>query len=80
MVLIKYVETKINATPKTGGDVLLQLNGVPGSSYSFQATSDLQNWLNLTTNTADATGQATFTDTNAWNLYPFRFYRTLLVP
>jgi hypothetical protein len=80
MVLIKYVETKINATPKTGGDVLLQMSGVPGSSYSFQATSDLQSWLNLTTNTAGVTGQTSYTDTNAGNLFPFRFYRTLLVP
>ena len=51
-------------------------NGASGQKYVFQFSQNLVNWTGMSTNTADATGAATFIDSNATN-YPHCFYRTV---
>jgi hypothetical protein len=49
--------------------------GTPGAEYVVQACSDLSSlsWTNVSTNTAAADGQWTFTDSTTGQL--MRFYR-----
>ena len=49
--------------------------GTPNASYVVQATTNLVSWTAISTNTADATGAFTYTDTSAGQ-FPKRFYRT----
>ena len=77
MVTIKYAPLTVGIQPPSGGNVVLQAHTSPGEPIDFQATVDFRTWTNLGTNVADATGAASFMDTNA-GLYPSRFY--LAVP
>jgi hypothetical protein len=56
----------------------LTLNGQPGQSYILQVSTNLISWSGISTNTANAGGQFTFTNnvTNA----PVRFFRALHLP
>jgi uncharacterized repeat protein (TIGR01451 family) len=56
----------------------LTLNGQPGQSYILQVSTNLVSWSGISTNTANAQGQFTFTNnvTNA----PERFFRALHLP
>jgi hypothetical protein len=49
------------------------LSGPSGSTFVIEASTDLQNWTPISTNTAP-TGKVSCTDTAATNL-PFRYYR-----
>ena len=57
--------------------VTLTGTGAAGATYILQATSELTDWSNIGTNSADANGQWQATDTNA---APCRFYRMKLAP
>jgi hypothetical protein len=72
MVLIKYSPGPF-VTKQGNGDFLLQAVGVAGESFDFQASTDLQTWQDLGTNTADTNGAVQFLDTNA-PLFNQRFY------
>jgi hypothetical protein len=54
----------------------LTVTGLNGHTYDIQASQDLVNWTVIGTVTPDASGSATFTDTNATS-FPSRFYRTV---
>jgi hypothetical protein len=72
MVLIKYAPGPF-VTKEANGDFLLQAVGAGGESFDFQASTDLQTWQDLGTNTADTNGAVQFLDTNA-PLFKQRFY------
>ncbi len=55
-----------------------QLTGSPGTSYIFQASTNLINWNPLSTNSA-TNGLVNFSDTNAPG-FPKRFYRAQQLP
>jgi hypothetical protein len=59
--------------------MLLKMSGIPGARYVVQATTNLAspNWQPIFTNTADAFGNCTFTDTDT-ALRPARFCRTTM--
>ncbi len=65
-----------SATRSLNGHLALQGAGVPSSNYVFQATASLASpqWVNLSTNSADAAGNVQHTDTAAPN-FTSRFYR-----
>ena len=65
-VTIKYAPTA-SIQKQTNGAFLLQEQGEPGEAFDFQASSNLQTWLDL---------GATNADTNA-PLFDYRFYLTL---
>jgi len=62
----------------TNGWLQVQLIGLATSNYIIQASTDLTNWISLTTNNA-ATGIITFTDTNHVSA-GHRFYRAKSKP
>jgi hypothetical protein len=64
-----------------GSDAQFTLIYLPGSNYVLQGSTGLTstNWVNIITNSADASGKVVLTDTNAMNVYPQRFYRIVLV-
>jgi hypothetical protein len=74
MVVIKYSPLSLQLLPN--GSVLLQAEGLSGENFNFLGSTDLLNWLNLGSVTADSNGVAEFTDTNA-DQYNWRFYVTL---
>lgn len=59
--------------------VILNFQGAPGISYVLQATTNLppNNWLTISTNTADGNGVWSFTDFSKTN-YSMRFYRAFI--
>jgi hypothetical protein len=48
----------------------------PARDYQIDASSDLVNWIMLSTTRSDDQGKIEFTDSTA-NSWPFRFYRTM---
>ncbi len=56
----------------------LNLSGIQGSSYILQASTNLTDWVNLSTNTPP-TGIFSLFDTNTAN-FPYRFYRVVQSP
>ncbi|MDB6111083.1 MAG: hypothetical protein JWR69_2833, partial [Pedosphaera sp.] len=62
----------------TNGVLSLQLSGMPGRSYVLQASTDLVNWVPLSTNVPPAT-VLNLIDPSATN-FPSRFYRALQLP
>jgi len=54
----------------------LTVTGLNSHTYDIQASQDLVNWTVIGTVTLDASGSATFTDTNAAS-FSSRFYRTV---
>jgi hypothetical protein len=75
MVTIKYAPVP-SIQKQTNGSFLLQEQGEPGESFDFQASTDLQTWLDLGSTNADTNGCVQFLDTNA-PLFNQRFYLTL---
>lgn len=57
----------------------LRMTGQSGQTYIFQVSTDLANWVNLSTNVASPAGVIQFTDTGATNSVS-RFYRTIWLP
>jgi len=70
---IRYVQDP-TIQAQSGGAMLLQLPGLPGSSAGLAATTNFVNWAELGPLVASTNGLFQFTDTNA-TLYPHRFYR-----
>ena len=54
----------------------LQLSGPTGSNYVIEASTDLKNWVPISTNAAPS-GSVSYTDAAAINL-PFRYYRAMV--
>jgi hypothetical protein len=73
MVLIKYAPLTLQR--RADGSVILEAETTPGASLDFQASDDLQTWLDLGSAVADTNGVAQFDDTNAAN-FGARFYYT----
>ncbi|MEI7808723.1 MAG: hypothetical protein WCJ07_09595, partial [Verrucomicrobiota bacterium] len=69
------VSSKISS-PQSSGFVLT-CTGTPGANYILQATDDLANWFNVSTNTADASGHCQMSDNTKSN---GRFYRLQVAP
>ena len=67
-----------NSQRFTNGTFVLQLAGTPGRSYALQASTNLLNWIWLSTNVPVAT-PFTITDPSATN-YTYRFYRAVELP
>jgi hypothetical protein len=79
VVIINFLSTNLlhistSNLGSTGAE--LTLAGVPGRIYQIQASTDLVNWVNLSTVTADPTGIIQALDAAARN-YPHRFYRAI---
>jgi len=74
MVLIKYSPITLQRQPN--GTILLQTYGSPGQSFDFQASANLQSWLDLGATMADTNGFVQFADTNAPS-FNYRFYYTV---
>jgi hypothetical protein len=74
MVLIKYSAVALQR--QSNGNVILQAHGSPGEIFDLQASTDLQTWVNLGTNSADTNGFVQFDDTNAPS-FNCRFYYTI---
>ncbi|MGA2555822.1 MAG: SBBP repeat-containing protein [Verrucomicrobiota bacterium] len=72
MVVIKYAPGPF-LKKEANGSFMLQAVGAAGEGFDFQASTDLVNWQDLGTNTADSNGLVQFLDTNA-PLFPYRFY------
>ncbi len=66
------------ANSSTNGPPRLQALALVGTSYVLQATTDLKNWIPLSTNVASST-LLNFTDPDAAH-YPYRFYRIVQQP
>jgi len=67
----------LNPTVTNGHKLQLQFSGVPAARYVLQAATNLfvPNWQPVATNSADASGNCTFSDTNT-AARSSRFYRT----
>ena len=76
MVTIKYAPGPL-LQKQSNGSILLQAVGAAGQNFDIQASTNLQTWQDLGTNTADTNGMLQYTDTNA-PLFDRRFY--LAVP
>ena len=63
---------------QSDGRISLKAVGPAGAIYVLQASGDLKDWKDISTNTLDANGESTVTDSAAANL-PTRFYR-LTIP
>jgi hypothetical protein len=62
-------------TNSSQGMPTFQLTGQPGYTYIIQASTNLVNWVNLTT-LVNTNGTVTFTDPSTTN-YPQRYYRAV---
>jgi hypothetical protein len=80
IVLASTVSNVLNivstGTGMTANGFQLQLSGPSGSNYVIQASTDLKNWVPISTNAAP-TGSVSYTDAAAINL-PFRYYRAMV--
>lgn len=63
---------------KPDGSAVVQLTGQPSASFAIEASTNLLNWIPLTTNTTTG-GRFDFQDVGATKL-PYRFYRGRSVP
>jgi len=59
-----------------GGMAQLHFLGTAGQSYVIQASTNLLDWVTLSTCAADGLGNVTATDPDA-HRYPARFYRVV---
>ena len=75
MVTIKYAPGPL-LQKQSNGSILLQAVGAAGQNFDIQASTNLQTWQDLGTNTADTNGMLQYTDTNA-PLFDRRFYLTI---
>jgi hypothetical protein len=80
IVLLNTVSNVLNilstGTGMTANGFQIQLAGPAGSNYIIQASSDLKNWISISTNAAP-TGSVSYTDAAATNL-SFRYYRAII--
>lgn len=77
IVLTSVVSNVVNilsaGTGMTADGFQIHLSGPAGSNCVIQASTDLKNWVSISTNAAPD-GNVSYTDTAAKNL-PFRYYR-----
>jgi Immunoglobulin domain len=77
VVLLNTVSNVLNivsaGTGMTANGFQIQLSGPAGSNYVIQASTDLQSWTPISTNSAPS-GTVSYTDTSA-KTNVFRFYR-----
>ena len=71
---IQFASWSFNAS----GQFQIQLQGLAGKTYIFQASTNLTNWVPISTNTASA-DLFQFVDPSSTN-YPYQFYRALEAP
>ena len=70
------VQKQLTAMSLSNGVFRFVLNGSVGSNYVIQVSSNLVNWLPLSTNIVPAGGSVTITDSSMSTL-PRRFYRAI---
>jgi len=70
-----FVATLAVVAPPTSGQFALNINGMTGSNYVVQVSTNLVNWTSVETNTAPFT----FVDVDAGQLSQ-RFYRSFYLP
>jgi len=78
-IIINFVpvnQIHIDASKIAGTGAELTMAGIPGNVYQIQASTNLVNWINLSTVTADGAGLIQVLDAAAKN-YPQRFYRAI---
>ncbi len=63
--------------PKADGTFQASLVGTPGQTFVLQASTDLVNWINISTNMADASGVISFVQSNAV-AFPSRYFRGMM--
>jgi hypothetical protein len=61
--------------PVTGGQFVLPVTGLMGTTHDIEATEGFTNWTVIGTVTLGTGGSTDFTDTNAMS-FPKRSYRT----
>jgi autotransporter-associated beta strand protein len=71
-----FPKARFNSFTMSNGLFTLQLLGQPGSNYVIEASTNLSNWLPISTNQADGTGLLQFIDADTM-VFPMRFYRSL---
>ena len=71
---IQFASWSFNAS----GQFQIQLQGLAGKTYIFQASTNLTKWVPISTNTASA-DLFQFVDPSSTN-YPYQFYRALEAP
>jgi hypothetical protein len=75
--LITRNEIGITVNNQAGNGVHLTMAGTPGDTYQIQASTNVVNWVNLYSITADSLGMIQLQDPTATN-QPKRFYRAKL--
>ena len=74
-VILTTSETRLSASVLPSKRFQIVAQGVPGKTYSVQASSDLRTWVKVGSPIADqTTGQLTFAD-NAFPELSWRFYK-----
>ena len=63
--------------PSAPGQFTASLSGTPGQAFVLQASTDLVNWIPISTNIADANGMVSIVESNSL-AFPRRFYRGVL--
>ncbi len=66
--------SRLQIAANTGAQMVLNIEGVTGQSYTIEATQDLKTWAAIGSVTPGANGSANFVDPNAAN-FAQRFYR-----
>jgi hypothetical protein len=69
---------EVSASPFTNGVLNLQISSVAGKSYLFQGSTDLLNWVTISTNVA-LSNITVLIDPGASN-FPTRFFRAVELP
>ena len=72
--ILPNAQNPIGIAPLANGHIFVAMFGVPGGSYTLEASVDLNTWVPLATMNAGSTGVFTYEDPNDGSL-PARFYR-----
>ena len=77
-LLVSSAGSFLSMTIQNGNQLQMQFQGVEGQPYVFEASTNLTNWVALSTNTA-AGGIISLLETNTL-AFPHRFYRAKRLP
>ena len=72
-LLVSSAGSFLSMTIQNGSQLQMQFQGVEGQAYVFEASTNLTDWVTLSTNTAVG-GTISLVETNTM-AYPHRFYR-----